>query len=122
MDARKSRKTAWVATPLLAGAIAVLSFLPHVPNPTPQLVSADKIAHVGVYLLLGLSAGTAVGRGWRRRLAAFLLCAAYGGLIELVQPAVGRSADLHDWAADVIGGALGLLGTVWLGRTWAQAR
>ena len=32
----------------------------------------------------------------------------FGGLIELIQPSFGRSADMQDWIADIAGVALGI--------------
>jgi len=38
-----------------------------------------------------------------------LACAVYGVLDEVTQIPVGRSCDLYDWFADVIGIAVGIL-------------
>ena len=39
----------------------------------------------------------------------FVGASAYGGLIEILQPSFGRSADMQDWIADIVGAALGIL-------------
>ena len=33
----------------------------------------------------------------------------FGGLIEVIQPSFGRSADMQDWIADIAGVALGIV-------------
>ena len=45
-----------------------------------------------------------------------LILAGYGGLIELVQPYVGRSRELADWTADLKGIAVGTLAGVGVNR------
>ena len=39
----------------------------------------------------------------------FIGASAFGGIIELIQPSFGRSADMQDWIADVAGVALGIV-------------
>lgn len=43
-----------------------------------------------------------------------LLVAAYGGFDELTQPLVGRTCDIHDWAADLLGICAGIALVEWL--------
>ncbi|MDR9395267.1 VanZ family protein [Roseovarius sp. SYSU LYC5161] len=66
----------------------------------------DKTAHFLAFALLVLPAGL----GWPRQ-AVWLAAAAvlYGTVIEIVQPAVGRSAEWGDLLADTAGIAVGLL-------------
>ena len=45
---------------------------------------------------------------FNRRLRACLPGSAFGGLIEIIQPSFGRSADMHDWIADIAGVGLGI--------------
>ena len=39
----------------------------------------------------------------------FVGASGFGGLIELIQPSFGRSADMQDWIADIAGVALGIM-------------
>ncbi len=74
------------------------------PNP----LFSDKVEHAASYVVLGACAFLVLKR---RSAAGFLLvlgaCSAYGGVIEVVQPLVGRTRDILDFAADVAGSAAG---------------
>jgi VanZ family protein len=79
-------------------------------------------AHFVVYVVLGFLLGVAVG-GWtvspRGLLAALLMAAVLGGVIELIQgPLSYRDAQLADFLVDVAGAAAGLavFSAVSLGR------
>ena len=39
----------------------------------------------------------------------FVGASAFGGLIELIQPSLNRSADMSDWVADILGVVLGII-------------
>ncbi|HLO68844.1 MAG TPA: VanZ family protein [Holophaga sp.] len=76
----------------------------------------DWLAHGGAFAALGLSLEWAARNTWRglpvyrRHLAIFLLVSLYGALDEVHQSFVpGRSPDVMDWAADTLGGGLGLV-------------
>lgn len=103
-----------------AAALFFLSALPDVGAPEWALVN-DKVAHAGAYAVLGATlarghrrSGGAVGHGWL-----ILAGALYGLTDEFHQIYVpGRSPDLADLAADVVGVLLGYGTTrVILGRT-----
>ena len=42
-------------------------------------------------------------------LPVFVGASAFGGLIELIQPSFGHSADMQDWIVDIVGVALGIV-------------
>lgn len=80
---------------------------------TPAIPGLDKVAHFGMYGLIGWFAG----RGWRavsvagRRwaLASVVLIAGMGAADEYRQSLVpGRSAEVADWLADALGAGTGL--------------
>jgi VanZ family protein len=55
-------------------------------------------------------------------LPVFIGASAFGAIIELIQPAFNRSADLNDWAADTLGALIGIsLGLAYRGlrRHWS---
>jgi len=106
--------------PLLWTAIAAAMLL--VPLPADLFPAADPLAggaqpdllvHVALFAALArawLGGGRAARTG--TALAGVAAVTAYGGLLELVQPAVGRSAEWADLAADLVGALAG----------WAWAR
>ncbi len=97
----------------------------HMPIP-PGVIprGGDKVLHYLGYfvfgaLLMGLRASlgefrwpSVVGR------AGFLAC--YGAFDEITQKLVGRSADVADWCADVLGACCGLLVIVLLVRVCSR--
>lgn len=91
-------------TVLLALAMAVATLTPVAPG--PGLPGSDKAHHLLGFAVLALP--VAVVRP-RAMLWLAPVLAAYGGAIELVQPAVGRGRELADWLADLAGIGLGTL-------------
>lgn len=90
---------AWAATLIWIGS---RSGVPSVPSPLPL----DKVAHFGMYGLLGLLATA----GWRRAgqrprlLLVLALAALVGAADELNQRRIAdRSPELADWIADTLG-------------------
>jgi len=94
-----------------------LAILAHIP--IPELVYrahvSDKWLHFLAYLnlafLLWFSINPDRKVSWRSRVAwmIFLITAVYGGLDEMVQPYVGRTADIGDFLANVAGVLSGLI-------------
>lgn len=82
---------------------------------------SDKLHHALAFAALAFPIAALQPR-WT--LPAMLVFAAFGGAIELIQPYVGRSRDVMDWLADVIG--LGLGASLGLGfgqgLAWLQQR
>lgn len=91
----------------LAVVIAVLT-LARVPVPA-GIGGSDKLHHLLGFAALALPVACVRPR-WALGMA--LILAAYGGVIELVQPHVGRSRELADWLADLAGVGLGTLAGV----------
>jgi VanZ family protein len=80
----------------------------------------DKVAHAGIFALLGLLAAWGLMRAFpawparRALLLALLLTVSYGALDEIHQRYVkGRTPDPLDWAADGVGGAVAVAAIVW---------
>jgi VanZ family protein len=86
----------------------------HIPMPPQPGESPvpDKLIHYLMYLVLGLL--LPLWRGWTAPvsvaggLKSLVLLGLYGGLDELLQIPVGRSAEWFDWLADLGGAATGL--------------
>ena len=73
------------------------------PPPAPE--GTDKLVHFIAFAALAFP----LARTGRLGLVAvFIGASAFGGLIELIQPAFNRSADIGDWVADTIGVAIGI--------------
>jgi len=116
----------WVIIPLwgYAVAISIGSAIPTAPPGPPWIPYFDKLEHIVEYGILGaLAARFALTSPhlWWRNFAWWLfpiLIAVYGCLDELHQSFVpGRICSLGDWAADSIGGLLGILVMLFWGRT-----
>jgi len=87
--------------------------IPHPLDLVPPFPNADKAEHLVAFgLMMAWFGQLAVERRLRARLG--LAFIALGGLIELLQGAMalGRSMELADFAADVLG--------VWLGHAATQ--
>ncbi|MES0874662.1 VanZ family protein [Sinimarinibacterium thermocellulolyticum] len=102
-------RAAWIAAMLVVGATALI--------PTPQLPAlpayADKLVHLGSYLVLGALAVLAQNHH-RHRVIAAIAMIGFGILIELVQARLPwRSFEWADIGANVAGVSLGA-GMVWL--------
>jgi VanZ family protein len=119
-----------VAGAVLAALWAALLFwLSSKPDPLPELTSrfSDKILHFAAYGTLGalLRLGLATPRRAPRRALALavLLASLYGASDEWHQWFVpGRSCDVRDWVADVLGAAAGAaLAEAFLRRLRARA-
>lgn len=105
-------KLALGLTLLLAVILAALTLSP-VSAPEP-VAHSDKIYHVLAFA--GLALPISVLRpGWL--LVAVPAFAGFGGMIEIIQPYVGRECSFNDWLADLAGIALGVV----LGRTAGAA-
>jgi VanZ family protein len=83
--------------------VGVLSLLPRAT--LPSLSIGDKVEHVIAYAMLALLGCTLFER---RRAAVILGLAAYGAVLELLQfLAPGRSPEIADGVADLIGACVG---------------
>lgn len=93
------------ATALLGMIIAVLTLSPLAASARPDGV--DKFYHVLAFAILAFPISIV-----RPKLALWVGVGviAYGGVIELVQPAFGRQAEWADFMADGIGAVLGAAG------------
>lgn len=84
---------------IMVTAICLNPQAPHSPLPS------DKLDHLLAFAALGV--GLACGR--RHPTAWIAAVALWGGVIELIQGQIGRSAEWGDWAADSLGASLGYL-------------
>lgn len=95
----------------------IIFVLAHIP--IPQLVYkaqvSDKTLHLVVYLILVFLLWFAVSPdkkvNWSKAAVwwVLLITAGYGGIDEILQGYVGRSCDIKDFLADLVGVGLGLI-------------
>jgi len=99
-------------TLVIALAIAAFTLTP--PGASePGIAGSDKLVHFLAFAVL------AMPMAYTRRfpmLWIVLVAASYGGLIELIQPYVGRSAEWGDWLADGLGAFVGAWLAARIGR------
>jgi len=100
------RYVLWGLFAVAAGVVLYYSLIPG-PGGGP-FTWWDKLQHFGAYATLSLLAGLTT-RDWRRALlyAALLALAGYG--LEIAQTYVGRSYDLADALANMLGALAGFL-------------
>ena len=114
-------------TALLALVIALLTLTPQAPGPD-GIPGFDKLAHFVAFAALSIPLCLRYPRLWR---TLALTTLAYGGLIEIIQPLTGRSADWGDLLANGAGAFAGAFaasrltcgtGSGLIGRTWPRSR
>ena len=76
----------------------------HQPPPSPD--GSDKVVHLIAFAALAFPLARTGRFGL---IPIFIAISAYGGIIEVLQPSFGRSADMKDWIADIAGVALGIV-------------
>jgi VanZ family protein len=95
---------AWALTALIALALCITTLSPGMPAVGPP--NSDKWQHFAGFALLALPLGYARPRwGWQIIFGVL----AFGAMIEVIQPFVGRGAEWADLAADVAGAAVAVL-------------
>ncbi len=100
----QAHRWAWCVTALIAAALCVTTLSPAVPAIGPP--NSDKVQHFIGFAALSLPLGFAYPR---RTLAIIAGATLFGAGIELVQPFVGRGAELADLVADALGATTGAL-------------
>lgn len=126
--ARAVDLTLWSGVAVVAVGIVVISVTADPNIKGMQFAGADKVAHSIAYLALTLMLLLAgvwrPGRNggvWNRPLPALLIVIAYGGVLELIQGAVGRDAQFSDLLADALGALLALAAWAGIRRTWGES-
>jgi len=97
----------WAPVVVVAAAILYLSVIRRPLGGVELPLHADKFGHLAAYGVLSFLLARALGsRRSSVAVAAAAWAAAYGGVLEVVQPLVGRTADFLDLAASVVGAVL----------------
>ena len=100
-----NRLRAWGPAAGWAAVLFVLSALPDISGPA-RIPYADKLGHMGLYAVLGglLAWGRAKAGRPLGHVSLLMIGALYGLSDEWHQMYVpGRSPDVADWVADVVG-------------------
>lgn len=117
---RKRRYLAWAATI----AFWIASFIAtHIPaQRLPDVRVNDKTVHFIAYFILAalLYISTRLTNPARTWLGATVIAIAmiYGAIDELLQPLVGRNADMDDWLYDVAGATCAVFLLAAIRRIW----
>lgn len=106
-----------VATVLIAVMIAAATLMP--ARMQGGVPGSDKLHHLVAFAALIFPLACVRPR-WIVRLS--LVLAVYGGLIEVIQPYVGRGRELADWVADLAGIAIGAAAALGVNRAWHRLR
>ena len=100
------RKYLDIPLTLIVTTVLTVAMLWPINQPPPAPDGTDKLVHLIAFAALAFP----LARTGRIGLVPVLIGAsAFGGLIELVQPTFGRSADMQDWIADIAGVGLGIV-------------
>ena len=100
------RKYLDIPLTLVVTAVLTVAMLWPIHQPPPAPDGIDKLVHLFAFAALAFPLARTGRIGL---IPVFFGASAFGGLIELIQPSFGRSADTQDWIADIAGVALGIL-------------
>ena len=100
------RKYLDIPLTLIVTALLTVAMLWPIDQPPPAPDGTDKIVHLIAFAALAFPLARTGRIGL---LPVFVGASAFGGLIEVIQPTFGRSADMQDWIADIVGVALGIV-------------
>ena len=135
MRSTTNRAKEWLLWSLPWGALLAVYWIAlftmtHLPGDpvTTHVGVRDKSAHTMAFALLATLVAWVVllarrRFGLREAMACGLGLALYAAFDELTQPIVGRSCDIYDWGADLIGiaGGLTIIASVVLVWRWQRS-
>ena len=93
----------YLLSALIAVIVTVLMLIPVTQGQPSGMLGLDKLAHAAVFFLIVLPILSAHPRAWVWLVP---VAAAYGGVIELIQPYFGRGREFADFIANIVGIAL----------------
>lgn len=107
-----------ILTVVLALLVLALSLIPKSEQVPDTFGGFDKLGHFIAYAVLAFFAMRAVDRcGLIPFVVVVVACTIFGGIIEIVQPIVGRTMELADFLVDLAGAAGGAVLAAIPGRT-----
>ena len=100
------RKYLDIPLTLILTAVLIVAMLWPINQPPPAPDGSDKVVHLIAFAALAFPLARTGRFGL---IPVFVGASTFGGLIELIQPSFGRSADMQDWIADIAGVGLGIV-------------
>ena len=100
------RKYLDIPLTLIVSALLTVAMLWPIHQPPPAPDGTDKVVHLIAFAVLAFPLARTGRFGL---IPVFVVASAFGGMIEVIQPSFGRSADMQDWIADVVGVATGII-------------
>ena len=91
---------------LIMTTVLTVAMLWPINQPPPAPDGSDKVVHLIAFAALAFPLARTGRFGL---IPIFIATSAYGGIIEVLQPSFGRSADMQDWIADIAGVTLGMM-------------
>jgi VanZ family protein len=99
------RKYLDIPLTLMVTTVLTVAMLWPINQPPPAPDGSDKLVHLIAFAALAFPLART---GRFRLIPVFVVGSAFGGIIEILQPSFGRSADMQDWVTDIAGVALGI--------------
>ena len=100
------RKYLDIPLTLIVTAVLTVAMLWPIHQPPLAPDGSDKVVHLIAFAALAFPLARTGRFGL---IPVFAGASAFGGLIELIQPSFGRSADMQDWITDIAGVGLGII-------------
>ena len=100
------RKYLDIPLTLIVTAALTVAMLWPINQPPPAPDGSDKVVHLTAFAALAFPLARTGRFGL---IPVFVGASAFGGIIEVIQPSFGRSADMQDWIADIAGVGLGIV-------------
>ena len=100
------RKYLDIPLTLIVATVLTVAMLWPIHQPPQAPDGSDKVVHLIAFAALAFPLARTGRFGL---IPIFITTSAYGGIIEVLQPFFGRSADMQDWIADIAGVTLGIL-------------
>ena len=100
------RKYLDIPLTLIVTTLLTVAMLWPIDQPPPGPDGSDKMVHLIAFAALAFPLARTGRFGL---IPVFVGASVFGGLIELIQPSFGRSADMQDWIADIAGVGLGIV-------------
>lgn len=95
----------------VAACVTALLLMPETPGGALPFPHFDKAVHVVLFFMVGFPAMWGLQPRWHWHIWAVVV--AYSGLIEVLQPSFGRSADGFDLVANALGAMIAVAAARW---------
>ena len=100
------RKYLDIPLTLIVTAVLTVAMLWPINQPPPGPDESDKVVHLIAFAALAFPLARTGRIGL---IPVFVGASVFGGLIEVIQPSFGRSAEMQDWITDIAGVCLGIV-------------